>query len=256
MGPSATERAKEKELASRAADRRPIPYREAREEQKKLVGRRQAGEIPDILWLLEHEPVITFGSSSSLKPPQTGANLLLSEEAIAARGIALSRSERGGDITFHEPGQLVGYPIVDIGGPGERDLHLYLRQVEEGILSFLGSLGLAATRVPGRTGVWMARPPRKIAAIGVRASRWVTSHGFALNVENGLEGFGLIVPCGIRDAGVTSLARELEGKPLPAWQELCSGIHHAMEQALGRPLKLVLGGEVRDLSPAGGSPRS
>src|SRR4029453_2175145 len=144
--------------------------------------------------------------------------LLVAGGELARRGVAAVPSERGGDMTFHEPGQLVGYPIVDLGGPGGRDLHEYLRRVEEGLIALPAGIGIAGTRIDGRTGIWIpGEPPRKIAAIGVKARRWVTSHGFALNVENALEGFTWVVPGGIRSAGVTSIARKLPGRSGPDW---------------------------------------
>ena len=161
---------------------------------------------------------------------------------LEARGLAVCPTERGGDVTCHEPGQLVGYPIVYLGRTEEdQDLHRYLRHLEEALIRVLGTFGLEAQRVGGRTGVWMkGNPPRKIAAMGVRCSGWVTSHGFALNVENDLEGFRYIIPCGISDAQVTSLRRELTGA-LPSWRELCSLVHRYLEQTLGKPLRLVCG---------------
>jgi lipoyl(octanoyl) transferase len=225
------------------APRTPVPYELASAAQRSLAERRREGAIPDLLWLLEHPPTITWGSSGS------SAHIRIAAADLAARGVAIHPSERGGDVTYHEPGQLVGYPIVDIGGPGERDLHLHLRRVEEAIIAFLAEMGIAAGRVAGRTGVWIAgAPPRKIAAIGVKARRWVTSHGFALNVENALEGFGWIVPCGIADAAVTSIAREVRGRPAPSWEDVSAGIHRALEAALGRPLLLVTGREGLDLA--------
>jgi lipoyl(octanoyl) transferase len=216
--------------------RRLIDYRQALEAQRRLVERRHAGEIEDSLWLLEHPPTVTWGSSGGER------HLLASREELERRGFQVVASERGGDVTCHEPGQLVGYPILLLGpSDEERDLHRYLRLLEEAIIRLLGSLGLEAARVPGRTGVWLlgGGPPRKIAALGVRCSRWVTSHGFALNVENRLEGFRWIVPCGIRDAGVTSIERELGGRALPPWNELCDRLHEAVEESLERKLERV-----------------
>jgi len=222
---------------------KPIDYLEAQAAQRALVGLRREGKIADLLWLLEHPPTITLGVSGGLH------HLRVKEEDLSSRGIALTASERGGDITFHQPGQLVGYPIVDLGGPTERDLGLYLRRLEEGIMLFLARHGIEAGRVPGRTGVWIdGKPPRKIAAIGVRVKRWVASHGFALNVDNDLRGFDLIVPCGIRDAVVTSMAKELT-RPLPPWEEICRGVHEAMEKALVRPLRLIVAEEGLTIDP-------
>jgi len=210
-----------------------VEYSAAQATQRILVERRRAGELPDLLWLLEHPPTVTWGSSGGLD------HVLSTEEELARSGIALVASERGGDVTAHEPGQLVGYAIVDIGI--DKDLHGHLRRLEEGLIACLAGLGLESFRVPGRTGVWIGDAPRKIAAIGVRAKGWITSHGFALNVKNKLGGFDHIVPCGIRGAGVTSLARELGEDRLPTWAELSRNVHASLEAALGRRLDLVQG---------------
>ena len=209
-----------------------IGYARALALQRDLVRRRAAGELPDLVWYLEHDPVVTWGSKGG---PE---HLREPPERIAARGIDLFPTDRGGDITFHGPGQLVGYPIVSLGE--DRDLHRYLRGLEEALIRALGEHGLRGERVEGRTGVWVGGG--KIAAIGVRVSRWITSHGFALNVDCDLGGFDLIVPCGIADAGVTSLARELEraGRACPRAAELVPAVHRRLEEALGRPLRMVL----------------
>ncbi len=227
----------------RSAFRRvPVDYREAAEIQERLVKLRQAGDIGDTLWLLEHAPTITTGVSRGLD------HLLLSRHDLENRGYALSLTKRGGDITCHEPGQLVGYPIIQLGPTeNERDLHRYLRLLEEMIVLFLAEHGLSAARVDGRTGVWLdataERAARKIAAIGVRCSRWITSHGFAINIENNLEGFRYIVPCGISDASVTSLKREIGTEALPSWDGMCTRVHQILEEVLGRPLRLLRGRE-------------
>jgi lipoate-protein ligase B len=227
----------------KTTQRTPVPYDLAAAAQRTLADRRREGSVPDLLWLLEHPPTITWGSSGGL------SHLRLDPGALAARGVALRPSERGGDVTFHEPGQLVGYPIVDIGGPAERDLHVHLRGIEAAIIACLAGLGIAGERVAGRTGVWIpGAPPRKIAAIGVKARRWVTSHGFALNVENPLEGFGWIVPCGIEDAAVTSIVREIRDRAVPSWDEVSADMHRALESALRRPLRLVTGEEGLELA--------
>ncbi|HEU5310944.1 MAG TPA: lipoyl(octanoyl) transferase LipB, partial [Candidatus Eisenbacteria bacterium] len=227
------------------APRTPVPYESAAEAQRVLAGARAGGRIGDTLWLLEHPPTVTWGAAArplAHGEPSGAEHLLVARAELARRGVAAVESERGGGITFHEPGQLVGYPIVDLGGPGGRDLHDYLRRVEEGLIALLAGIGIAGTRIAGRTGIWIpGEPPRKIAAIGVKARRWVTSHGFALNIENALEGFGWIVPCGIRDAGVTSIARELAGRSPPGWSEIEDRAHRALEASLGRPLSLVRG---------------
>ncbi len=166
--------------------------------------------IPHVFLLVEHPPVYTLGKNGRLD------HLLLSEEALRARGTEFFRIDRGGDITFHGPGQLVGYPILDL----DRfftDIHRYLRELEETIIRTCADYGLQAGRVAGRTGVWIgpdARgPERKICAMGIRCSRWVTMHGFAFNLNTDLRYFSYIVPCGIADRGVTSLAVEL-GRPV------------------------------------------
>ncbi len=223
--------------ANNSSLREPLSYPAAVEVQRGLVARRARGDLPDLFWVLEHRPTITWGRASGLEK-----HLLLSEEEYRQRGIELCPTNRGGDVTFHEPGQLIGYPIVRLEGDADRDLHLYLRRIEAAVVRFLRELGLEGARIAGRTGVWLdGTPPRKIAAIGVRFERWVTSHGFALNVENSLEGFGTIVPCGIDDAAVTSLERELGRRELPSWPDLCTRLHGALEESLERPLLLVVG---------------
>jgi lipoyl(octanoyl) transferase len=159
------------------------------------------GTIPDQLLLLEHPPVVTLGRNA------TGGNVLASPALLRARGIELHECGRGGDVTFHGPGQLVGYPILDLN-PDRRDVRRYVRDLEEVLIRTLGDFGVGAGRIPGLTGVWIG--DLKIAAIGVRIARWVTTHGFAFNVANDLDGFRVIVPCGISDRGVTSLSRVLD----------------------------------------------
>ncbi|HEX2206963.1 MAG TPA: lipoyl(octanoyl) transferase LipB [Longimicrobium sp.] len=178
-----------------------IAYGEALEMQAELVRQRRAGEIPDTLLLLEHPHVITLGSGSH------DEHVLVSAEERAERGIELFETGRGGDVTYHGPGQLVGYPILDLK-PDRQDLHRYLRDLEEALIGALSDFGLVAGRKEGLTGVWVGG--RKLAAIGVRVSSgWITSHGFALNVATDLSFFGTIVPCGIRDHGVGSISGEL-----------------------------------------------
>jgi lipoyl(octanoyl) transferase len=178
-----------------------LSYAEGLALQEDLVGRRRAGEIPDTLLLLEHPHVITLGSGSH------ASHVLLSPEERVARGIELFESGRGGDVTYHGPGQLVGYPILDLK-PARCDLHRYLRDLEELLIAVAGDFSIDATRDAGFTGVWTQG--RKLAAIGVRVSSgWITSHGFALNVHTDLSFFDAIVPCGIRDRSVTSIAAEL-----------------------------------------------
>ena len=183
------------------ADLGTVPYAEALELQRAVARARISGEIAeDVLLLVEHPPVVTLGRTAKQ------ANLIASPELLAARGVEVFEVERGGDITFHGPGQLVGYPIIDLKRH-KQDLHWYLRQVEEALIVALAALGIAAERNQGKTGVWTQG--RKIASIGVHARDWVTWHGFALNVNTDLSYFDLIVPCGIQDVTMTSIAREL-----------------------------------------------
>lgn len=182
-----------------------VSYAEALELQRNLARDRISGAIPqDVLLLLEHDPVVTLGRSSK------GKHLLASAEFLATRGVELFEVERGGDVTFHGPGQLVGYPIVDLRRH-KQDLHWYLRQLEHALIAALGSYGIPGERSTGFTGVWTKE--RKIASIGVHAREWVTWHGFALNVTTDLSFFDLIVPCGINGVVMTSMERELGKDP-------------------------------------------
>lgn len=184
-----------------------VAYAEALELQAQLVTERQQGAIPDTLLLLQHDPVVTLGRTAKRD------HLLLDETGLRRQGVALFDTGRGGDVTWHGPGQVVGYPIVDLS-PDRRDVHRYVRDLEEVMIRTCLDYGVAAERVPGLTGCWVG--DEKIGAIGVRISRWVTSHGFAFNVSPDLAGFALIVPCGIRDRGVTSLERLLGNAPATA----------------------------------------
>jgi lipoyl(octanoyl) transferase len=179
-----------------------VPYADAVELQRALVERRRAGEILNQLLLLEHPPVITLG----VKARNDRSHVLASEDSLSIRGVELFESGRGGDVTFHGPGQIVGYPILDLR-PDRCDVHRYVRDLEEVLIRALGRFDVVAERAPGLTGVWVGRD--KVAAIGVRIARWITSHGFALNVNTNLSHFELIVPCGLRDRGVTSVERLL-----------------------------------------------
>jgi len=180
---------------------------------QKLQNRKQKDQ-PDIvpqnhLLFVEHPPVYTLGKSGSMD------NLLLNEVQMEEEGIEFYKINRGGDITFHGPGQLVGYPILDLD-QFKPDLHLYLRNIEEATIETLKEYDIEAGRIDGLTGVWIdmeGDDPRKILAIGVRCSRWITMHGFAFNINTNLDYFGHIIPCGIDDKGVTSLAKEL-GRPI------------------------------------------
>ena len=189
-------------LSPRAVEVRRLgtaPYREALALQQELVVERQAGRVPDLLLLLEHPHVITLGVAAR----RSRANVLASADELAGRGVEVQETSRGGDVTYHGPGQLVGYPILDLR-PDRCDVHRYVRDLEEVLIATARTFGVAAGRVAGLTGVWVG--DRKLAAIGVRLSRWVTSHGFALNVDTDLDYFSLIRPCGIRGRGVASLA--------------------------------------------------
>jgi lipoyl(octanoyl) transferase len=175
-------------------------YGEALALQRALVEERRADRVPDLLLLVEHPPVLTLG----VKGDGGRSHILATTDVLAARGIEVFETGRGGDVTYHGPGQIVGYPIIDLK-PDRRDVHRYVRDLEEVLIRAAADLGVATTRAAGLTGVWAG--DEKLAAIGVRISRWVTSHGFALNVTTNLTDFNLIVPCGIADRGVTSLAR-------------------------------------------------
>jgi lipoyl(octanoyl) transferase len=178
-----------------------VAYADGLELQKRLVERRRAGEIPDTLLLLEHPHVITLGTSAQRE------NILIADADGQLLGIEVFDTGRGGDVTYHGPGQLVGYPILDLK-PDRCDLHGYVRDLEEVLIRALASFGISAGRKDGLTGAWVGDD--KIAAIGVRVSSgWITSHGFALNVTTDLSYFGSIVPCGITEFGVTSMARVL-----------------------------------------------
>ena len=177
-----------------------IPYADALALQRALVEDRQAGRIDDLLLLVEHPPVLTLG----VKGDGGRSHILAAPEVLAERGIDVFETGRGGDVTYHGPGQIVGYPILDLK-PDRCDVHKYVRDLEEVLIRTAADYGISTARIPGLTGVWAGR--EKLAAIGVRISRWVTSHGFALNVATDLNHFELIVPCGIADRGVTSLAR-------------------------------------------------
>lgn len=192
-----------------------VGYAAAERLQKALVAQRQLDQIPDTLLLLEHDPVITLGRNAHAE------NVLHSAEALRAHGIEIAECDRGGDVTYHGPGQIVGYPIFDLRAcprpaflpPRSGRLELgpvdYVRALEEVLIRVAAACGVTCQRLPGMTGVWtQAEPSNKLAAIGVHVARGVTSHGLALNVNNDLSGFDFIIPCGIRDHGVTSLRRE------------------------------------------------
>jgi lipoyl(octanoyl) transferase len=183
-----------------------LDYGAAIDLQRTLVEDRRAGRVGDTLLLLEHPPVITLGAKTRGRRD----HLVATPEQLAAAGVAVYETGRGGDITYHGPGQLVGYPILDLR-PDRCDVHRYVRDLEDVLIRAVATFGVAARRVPSLTGAWAGPTGReeKIGAIGVRISRWITSHGFALNVSTDLDPFTWIVPCGIVDRGVTSIERLL-----------------------------------------------
>jgi lipoyl(octanoyl) transferase len=183
-----------------------VPYGEALELQQRKVDERRRGEIPDQLFLLEHPPVITLG----VKTRHDRSHVLATAETLAAAAVDVIETGRGGDVTYHGPGQLVGYPILDLR-PDRCDVHRYVRDLEDVLIRTAAAFGVTADRSPGLTGVWVGE--EKLAAIGVRIARWITSHGFAFNVSTDLTHFDLIVPCGISGKGVTSLTKLL-GRPV------------------------------------------
>jgi lipoate-protein ligase B len=203
-----------------------VPYREAWVLQREVVRRRAAREIPDTLLLLSHPPVVTLGKAGTID------HLVSSRGELVDRGVEFVETDRGGDITFHGPGQIVGYGVVDLT-PRGRDLHRYLRDLEEVLILALAGFGIAADRAAGLTGVWVG--DAKVAAMGIRVSRWITHHGFALNVDTDLSYFDLIVPCGIADRRVTSMA-ELLGRPLER-----EPVEDALERAFGEVFGPVAG---------------
>ncbi len=209
-----------------------VAYPKALEVQKQLVEARHEGRIGNTLLLLEHPPVLTLGRNASR------SNIVASDEFLAYRGVEVHEINRGGDVTYHGPGQLVGYPIFDLRSFAPRLGAVdYVRLVEEALIRACGDFGIPAQRIAGRTGVWTmpggSIAEKKIAAIGVHISRGITSHGFALNVTTDLRDFDLIVPCGIRDRGVTSIENEAESGPRLG-AEPGSAIHPAatMENAI------------------------
>jgi lipoyl(octanoyl) transferase len=184
-----------------------VSYADALAMQRALVEERKAGRVPDLLLLLEHPSVITLG----VRGDGGRSHIVATRERLADLGIDVFETGRGGDVTYHGPGQIVGYPIVDLK-PDRADVHVYVRDVEEVMIRVCADYGLSAGRIKGLTGTWVGA--EKIGAIGIRISRWVTSHGFAFNVSTDLEHFKLIVPCGIDDRGVTSL-EQATGRHIP-----------------------------------------
>ncbi len=196
-----------------------VPYGQALDRQLALVGERVRQEIPDTLILLEHPPVVTLGRA------KTTANLGIKPEELRQRGIEYFEVTRGGDATYHAPGQLVGYPIFNLTQHG-RDVLRYCRQVEAALISVLAAYGVPARAIPGKAGVWVA--DRKVASMGVSLRRWVTFHGFALNVNTDLAGFHVIRPCGEDPRIMTSIAREL-GRPV-SMPAVCNDVIRAFQR--------------------------
>jgi lipoyl(octanoyl) transferase len=184
-----------------------LGYRDALALQQRLVEERRAGLMPDLLLLLEHPPVITLG----VRGDGGRSHIVATGERLATLGVEVSETGRGGDVTYHGPGQVVGYPIFDLR-PDRCDVHRYVRDIEDVMIRTCADYGVVARRIAGLTGAWVG--DRKIGAIGVRISRWITSHGFAFNVNTDLDAFRLIVPCGIADRGVTSL-EDVLGRQVP-----------------------------------------
>src|SRR5688500_7393883 len=182
-----------------------VTYENGMALQQKLVEMRQREEIPDQLLLLEHQPVITLGRGGKLD------NLLATPDSLQTHGVRFFETTRGGDITYHGPGQIVGYPILHLG-EGNRDVRKYVTNLEEVLIRTVAEYGITAARIEGRRGIWVGND--KIAAIGVRIARWVTSHGWALNVNTNLDHFRLITPCGLQGTGVTSIEKQI-GRPVP-----------------------------------------
>ena len=182
-----------------------LPYAEGLELQRGLVEDRKAGRIPDTLLLLQHPHVVTIGVKKDGRQ-----HIIATPARLQELHVDVFETGRGGDVTYHGPGQLVGYPILDLN-PDRRDVHRYVRDLEEVMIRVCAGYGLEAGRVKGFSGAWIGA--EKIGAIGVRISRWITSHGFAFNVTTDIDFFKLIVPCGISDRGVTSLAAQLPNAP-------------------------------------------
>jgi lipoyl(octanoyl) transferase len=178
-----------------------VPYPEALALQRMLVEARRTGSTPDVLLLLQHPPVVTLG----VNVDDSRAHIVATPARLAELGVEIHETGRGGDVTYHGPGQIVGYPIVDLRGD-RQDVHRYVRDIEEVMIRVCRDYGIVAGRIQGLTGTWVGAD--KIGAIGIRISRWITSHGFAFNVTTNLEHFSLIVPCGLPDRGVTSIERE------------------------------------------------
>jgi lipoyl(octanoyl) transferase len=220
-----------------------IRYAEAYALQQRLVAARKAKAIEDVLLLCEHPHVITLGRNANR------SNLLASEQILRQKGVELHSANRGGDITYHGPGQIVGYPILNLDQI-KRDVGWYVRTIEEAMIRASADFGVTAYRVPGKTGIWVraAASEEKLAAIGVHISRWVTSHGFAFNVSTDLRFFDLIVPCGIADRRATSLEKLLQRTISP--DEVKPRLAHHLAELLTRTPRLAIRQELDALLTA------
>ena len=202
-----------------------IAWSDAYALQQRIVAARKAGAIDDVLLFCEHPHVLTLGRNASQK------NLLASEHVLRQKNVELRETNRGGDITYHGPGQIVGYPILNLD-PIRRDVHWYVRTLEEAMIRASADFGITTYRIPGKTGIWVQPPgnipEEKLAAIGVHISRWVTSHGFAFNVSTDLRYFDLIIPCGIADRKATSLEKLLH-RSVPLDEAKPRLVHHFSE---------------------------
>jgi lipoyl(octanoyl) transferase len=219
-----------------------IDYAGAMALQRDLVARRKQQTIGDVLLLLEHPPVLTLGRNAHR------ANILASDEELGRRGIAIHEVDRGGDVTYHGPGQIVGYPILDLRGEfsGKKGPHLgaveYVRWLEEALMRTCADYGVLTQRIAGRTGVWTlpggSAAEKKIAAIGVHVSQGVTSHGFAWNVTTDLRDFRLIVPCGIADCAVTSLEEEIDtrSRAMPTMEQATYAVARNFGRVFGKEM--------------------
>jgi lipoate-protein ligase B len=217
----------------------PLPYGEVLELQRQLAGQRISGALNrDTLLLVEHAPVITLGRGSQTE------SLPVPQDTLERRGVEVFDVDRGGDVTFHGPGQLVGYPIFDLS-EHRPDLHWFLRQLEESLIHALEDLGIAGERHEGYTGVWTAG--RKIASIGIHVKQWITWHGFALNVTTDLSYFDLIVPCGIPNVVMTSVERELrERTPPDVWSRTLNNVVMGFAEVFDLQLQMVELEEILD----------
>ena len=229
-----------------------VDYADGLRLQRERVAARKAGVIPDTLLLLEHPHVYTLGRNAKRD------NILVSAEQLAARGAQVFEIDRGGDVTYHGPGQLVGYPILDLT-QHRRDVAWYMRSLEEVLIAVAGDYGIAAGRLPGAPGVWVGND--KLAAMGVHISRWVTSHGFAFNVNTDLRYFDWIVPCGLREKGVTSL-QKLLGRRMEMDEVAEKVVRHfgrvfglEMVEIAGTP-EGVIPSEARNLAPPSAGSRT